>query len=82
MKGKTFFSLITGVAAGALLGVLIAPDKGTETRAKLKAKLDEWEKAFVSDDEGEEEAPEEPVGEEPAVEEEVEEENETVETDE
>jgi len=51
MKGKTFFSLVTGVAAGALLGVLLAPDKGTETRAKLKTKLEEWEKAFVSEDE-------------------------------
>jgi len=68
MKGKTFFSLVTGVAAGALLGVLLAPDKGTATRAKLKAKLDEWEKAFVSDEETEQ--PEDEPVDEPVVEEE------------
>ena len=68
MKGKTFFSLVTGVAAGALLGVLLAPDKGSETRAKLKAKLDEWEKAFVSDEETEQ--PEDELVDEPVVEEE------------
>ena len=32
MKGKTFFSLVTGIAAGAILGVLLAPEKGSETR--------------------------------------------------
>jgi gas vesicle protein len=30
--------LITGVAIGVLLGILIAPDKGSETRRKLSEK--------------------------------------------
>ena len=44
MKGKTFFSLVTGIAAGAILGVLLAPEKGSETRKRVRAKLEEWEK--------------------------------------
>ncbi|MBQ5984234.1 MAG: YtxH domain-containing protein [Bacteroidales bacterium] len=49
MKTKSFFSLLTGLAAGAALGLLFAPDKGTETRKRVRAKLDEWEKAFTED---------------------------------
>ncbi len=41
MKKKTFASLLGGVALGAGIGVLFAPKKGSETRAELKAKLDE-----------------------------------------
>ena len=36
MKPKTFFSLLAGLAAGAALGVLYAPDKGDKTRARVK----------------------------------------------
>lgn len=36
MKSSTFFALLTGVAAGAVLGVLFAPDKGEESRKKVK----------------------------------------------
>lgn len=33
--GQTLLALLTGAAIGAGLGILYAPDKGTETRSKL-----------------------------------------------
>ena len=39
-SGKTMLGVLAGFAAGALVGVLLAPEKGTETRKKL-AKLGE-----------------------------------------
>ena len=33
---KSFFSLLAGLAAGAALGLLYAPDKGWKTRARVK----------------------------------------------
>ena len=35
-KTKSFFSLLAGLAAGAALGMLYAPDKGWKTRARVK----------------------------------------------
>lgn len=34
---KAFTALLTGLAAGAAIGTLMAPDKGTKTRDKLVA---------------------------------------------
>lgn len=36
MKGDALFAFITGAAAGLTLGLLFAPDKGEETRRRLR----------------------------------------------
>lgn len=38
MKSNVLVGVVAGLAAGALLGVLFAPDKGTKTRNKIKTK--------------------------------------------
>ncbi|MCQ2351002.1 MAG: YtxH domain-containing protein [Paludibacteraceae bacterium] len=41
MKASNLLAFIAGVAAGAAAGILLAPDKGDKTRAKIVALLEE-----------------------------------------
>lgn len=46
--GKVFLGVLAGMAAGAVLGILFAPDKGSETRKKISKKSEDF-KASVKD---------------------------------
>jgi gas vesicle protein len=43
-SGNTLMTFLTGAAAGAILGILYAPDKGVNTREKLSYQLDKYRK--------------------------------------
>lgn len=40
--GKVLLGVLAGVAAGALIGILFAPDKGSETRRKIISKGEDF----------------------------------------
>ncbi len=40
--GKVLLGLLAGVAIGAAVGILLAPDKGTSTRKKISRTKDEY----------------------------------------
>ena len=41
-QSKLIGTVIGALAAGAVLGLLFAPDKGSETRSKVKDKSGKW----------------------------------------
>lgn len=47
--GKLILTTLTGVASGAIIGLLLAPNKGSETRRKLSKKGDDYLKKLKKD---------------------------------
>lgn len=45
-SGKVALGVLAGVAAGAILGILFAPAKGSETRQKIAGKGDDLKDAL------------------------------------
>ena len=44
--GKTILAFTLGAAAGLVLGILLAPEKGSETRRRLKKEYDRRREQF------------------------------------
>ena len=47
-RNKLLATLLTGFAAGFIAGVLIAPEKGSDTRKKIVEKAGNWADALLS----------------------------------
>ncbi len=43
-SGNNLMAFVMGAAAGAIIGILYAPDKGSNTREKLSYRLDKYRK--------------------------------------
>ncbi len=41
-RGRIILGVLAGLAAGALIGILFAPDKGSETRKKIVSKSEDY----------------------------------------
>ena len=41
-KSKVILGILGAAAAGVVIGMLVAPDKGKETRKKLKKTAEDW----------------------------------------
>jgi gas vesicle protein len=39
---KILLGIVGGIAAGLCVGLLVAPDKGSETRKKIASMADDW----------------------------------------
>lgn len=59
-SSNTLVAFLAGAAVGAIIGILYAPDKGSNTREKLSYRLDKYKKMlerFLSDMVGETQHP-------------------------
>ncbi|MGB8490598.1 MAG: YtxH domain-containing protein [Bacteroidales bacterium] len=42
MRGRMFLGILAGLAAGTIIGILFAPDKGSATREKIVHKGEDY----------------------------------------
>lgn len=47
-SSKTIIGLLSGVAVGAVVGILLAPDKGANTRKKISEKSNDTRKTIIN----------------------------------